>query len=71
MAILNLLYQRGDPLKVLFVLDRFLFPSLDDLVEQLRHRFVKSRVVELLFDDLAANVVLDRFCNRAPVVLHR
>src|SRR6266516_1563856 len=59
--------QLRDPLEILFVLDRPRLPSGDDLGEQGRHLLIVGRVGQLLPDDLAADVVLNRLCDRCMV----
>ncbi len=66
---LHLLRQLGDALQIFLVLDGLGLAGRDDLVEQGRHLLVEGRVVQVLLDDLAADVVLDGLGDGVLVAL--
>ena len=66
---LHLLRKFGDALQVLLIFDRLRLPVGNDLVQQGRHLLIKGRVVQVLLDDLSADVVLDGFRDGVLVAL--
>ena len=66
----HLLGHIGNAGQVVLVLDGLLFAQPDDLVQQSRHLGEVGRVGQLLLQDLAADVVLDRLGDRLFVALH-
>jgi hypothetical protein len=66
---LHPLRQFGDAFQVLLILDGLRLPSGNNLVQQRGHLLVVGRVVEVLLDNLFADVVLDGLGNRVLVSL--
>ena len=56
-----------DPLEIFLVFDGLGFAGGDDLIQQCGHLLVEGRVVQVVPDDLAADVVLDGLGDGSPV----
>ena len=65
----HLLRQFGDLFQVFLILDCLGLAGRNDLVQQRRHLLVIGRIVEMLLDDLAADVVLDGLGDGVLVAL--
>ncbi|MNG04595.1 hypothetical protein D3C84_877390 [compost metagenome] len=62
--------QLTNTLEILLVLNGLFLTQLDDFIEQRRHFCEVGRVGQVFLDDLAANVVLNRFGYRSLIAFH-